>query len=342
MSDLKEISIEVTNRCSLRCIHCSSDSGNQMADELSLEEITGLIDQAKELGASILTLSGGDPLLRDDLPDIIGYGREQRFQIRLQTAGVYDFGLGLVSIPDEFLSGFRNDSNCMDRITYSVHGTKETHDKMTAIEGSFDLVMESIKKAKKAGIFVEVHTVPSRLNLTEMQSIAEILASENVDRMHILRLVTQGRCSQELGLDLDEFKELQMSLTKLVADGLEVELGHNIDRRYWSDLTKGPVRCRIGEGKMLIRPNGDLTYCAALKTDSVGNIKDRTLRYFWKEHPFIMEVRRFFREDYLKIKGKCNDCDILEKCFGGCIAQRLYHHKDLLKGPDPICYRKKR
>jgi radical SAM protein with 4Fe4S-binding SPASM domain len=121
---------------------------------------------------------------------------------------------------------------------------------------------------------------------------------------------------------------------------MKLNLGHNIYRLYWLDNSKPSTRCQIGEDKFLIKANGEVTYCAALKSDRFGNIRDNALSYFWNEHPFVIEARSFLGSGFREMNGKCNTCEILEDCRGGCIAQRLYEYNELRRGPDPLCCRK--
>ena len=344
MGDLKEVSIEITNKCSMKCIHCSSEAGEEFSNELSLDEILSIIDQTKSLGGNILTLSGGDPILRANLFDIIKYARSKDFEIRLQTSGAYDFGHGLVPIPISHLDAFLENMKPSDKLVYNVLGLQSTHERITSVDGSYELVMKSIRRTKDRGINVEVHTVPNGFNYREIPQLADVLGAEKIDSWHLLRLVPQGRCAEhpELELKKEQFQELQESIAVLSKRNsrMKLKLGHNIDRRYWSDNSYSTIQCQIGENKLLIRANGDVTYCAALKYDGFGNIRNNPLVYFWKEHPFVKEVRLFLDSGFQEMTGKCNSCDILDNCRGGCVAQRLYHHEELKRGPDPLCYRK--
>ncbi len=344
MAALKEISIEITNKCSLKCIHCSSESGNEFNNELSLNEILSIIEQTKSLGGHILTLSGGEPLLRPDLFEIINHAKTRNFEIRLQTSGAYKTETGFAPISESHLNLFLQNINPNDKLVYTVLGLQSTHDRITLIDGSYDLVIESIRRTKAKEINVEVHTIPNALNYKEISQLAGILDAEKVDSLHLLRLVSQGRCKnrEDLELSKEQFQELQEELIELPKknSGVKLKLGHNIDRRYWSDDSYPAAHCQIGEDKMLIRANGDVTYCAAIKYDSFGNIRNHSLSYFWNEHPFVKEARLFLDSGFHKAEGKCRSCDILDDCRSGCIAQRLYHHKELKRGPDPLCYRR--
>ncbi len=341
--DLKEVSIEVTNECSQKCIHCSSDTGTKFNDELSLDEIIDIIGQAKTLGAETLTLSGGEPILRGDILEIIAYGRQNNLEIRLLTSGVYNFGGGFEAMPVKFLEKFVVGSSQKDKIFYNLSGLKSTHERITTIQNSFDLVSESINRTKNAGLYVGVHTVVSSLNYQEIPMLADMLKLVGANCWHLLRLVSQGRATlhPELELNKEQFRELQEIFLIVCKENTEMEiiLGHNIDKRYWSDKLNQISRCILGEDKILIGANGNVSYCAALKHINFGNIRENTLEYFWIKHPKIKEFRAFLNSGYRTIVNKCNNCELLTKCRGGCVAQRLNKYSNLFQGPDPLCYR---
>lgn len=302
-----------------------------------------VINEARHLGAYILTLSGGDPCLRKDLFEIIDYARLMSFEIRLQTSGVYSFdGKNIVSIPIEFLEKFNENIGPKDKIVYSLLGLKESHNYMTTIEGSFDIVFESIKKTLEHHIFTEVHTVVTSLNFRELEAMLKVLEENNVNSWHLLRLVPQGRCldNMDINLNIKQFRELQQTLINLHSEKVEIHFGHNIDKRYWLDPSMPIHSCPIGRDKILIRPNGDVTYCAAIKTKASGNVRAVYLDYYWNDSWDAGNYRLFQSDKFPGfLKGKCHDCSIVKECRGGCIAQRIHTYGWIEQGPDPMCFK---
>ena len=301
-----------------------------------------LINEAKELGAHILTLSGGDPCLRNDLFEIIKYARSKSFEIRLQTSGVYSFdNKNIVSIPIEFLEKFKENIGPKDKIVYSLLGLKNSHEYTTSINESFNIVLESINKTRAHNIFTEVHTVVTSLNFKELPSILKILEENKVNSWHLLRLVPQGRCleNMELNLNREQFRKLQKTLLTMKSKKVKIHLGHNIDKRYWIDESMPIKRCPIGRDKILVRVNGDLSFCAALKRRAELNIRLFRLKYFWEESWDAKSYQHYQKIITKFIKGKCKTCPILKSCRGGCLAQRMHKYNDIGQGPDPMCFR---
>jgi len=338
-----EVSIEVTNRCSLHCLHCSSRAGIPFANELTLPEIMMIIREAKKINTNIITLSGGEPLLREDIEEIIRFIKKNKMEIRLQTSGCYKFAGDYEAIPNRFLNLF-SDLPSKSKIVFSIHGLSETHDKITSAPNSLEITKQSIRLAKKKGIFTEVHTVFNSLNYQEATRIYHILENLKVDSWHVLRLVEQGRCAENptLMLSIKEFRQLIKSIINLSKrfNYPKIELGHNISRYYWLYEHIDVAGCTLGEDKLLIKADGEIAYCAALKDLKYGNIRENKLHYFWHEHIDIVRYRNFLKNDYKYLKGKCSKCDILHLCKGGCLAQRINTYHDLFRGPDPLCFRK--
>ncbi|MFA6296530.1 MAG: radical SAM protein [Patescibacteria group bacterium] len=339
---LKEISIEITNQCALSCLHCSSNAGLPFERELSQAEIMDILRQAKWLGASIFTISGGELLMRKDCIDLMLYAWRFGFSVRLQTSAIYKNEKGkMFSLKEAFFDFWRRYSHKDDRIVFSLHGMKETHEKVTGLEGSFDLLMASIALAVARGLKVEVHTTVMAVNYLELGLMYDLLRDLGVKNWHLLRLVVQGSCANhpELVLNQEQFRVAQRFFSYLIPQRFDLILGHNIDRRYSYDESF-PIRsCNIGQEKILIRANGDVTYCSAMKYPAFGNILENNLEYFWLKHPMVDIFRRFQSYGYKRLKGKCRKCVLLDSCKGGCLAQRFSaYNGNMLQGPDPLCF----
>ncbi len=342
MEYLRELTIEVTNLCDQKCLHCSSLSGKALPNELTFSEIKNLVLDFKDLGGQSVILSGGEPLLRPDITAIIHFIRAWGLKLEINTAGSYPNNAGVKEISNDLLKTLAADAPSGNKvqIVFSLLGIASKHDYMTGINGSFRALQRSILLAKIYGLDVGIHTVLCRNNFQDLTKIFTLLRHWGVNEWYILRLVNQGRASKSLDLELnpEEFKEAQTTLIGLrnLRAPFRWTMGHNIDRRYLLDPSFQPVACSLGHKSILVRADGSVTYCPALKHFEFGNIRDYGLRFFWEEHEFIRKFRDF---DYQKLTGKCSRCDLAKACLGGCPAQRLHHYGSLEKGPDPLCFR---
>jgi radical SAM protein with 4Fe4S-binding SPASM domain len=344
LNKLKEISIEVTNKCSQHCLHCSSMAAVSFDNELSLKEIKDIVSDAKKLGADSVVLSGGDPLSRGDIKEIIDFARGQGLSMKIETSGIYNSSGKMSAIDPSFLDFFSANLRPKDIIVFSCLGMPETHEKITTVKNSFNYLLNSIKEVKNKKIPVGVNTVVHSLNYNELIDLYKLLNQEKIDDWHLLRLVKQGRCEENYFLQLtnQQFKELQAALIDLAnqKSSTQITIGHNIDRRYWLSKHYSIPQCLIGNDRLLVRANGDVAYCPALKYGKFGNIRENNLHFFWQDHPFVKAVRNLIKSDPNSLKGKCHNCDLLASCKGGCVAQRLHEfNDDLWQGPDPMCFR---
>lgn len=345
MRRLREISLELTNRCYQKCIHCSSEAGVPFGNEFTFKEIKNIIDQAIKLGLESVILTGGEPLLRKDIEKVIKYLRKNKIFIKIISSGFFINKGRPTSISNKFLDFFRKNLSKNDIIAFSILGNKKIHEKINRTKGSFDIVSDSIRKTKEAGIKVGVQTTITTFNQKQLDEIKEFLIERKINNWHLLRLVVQGRCEKnpELELNEKEFKILQKKLIKISKEKLPFKLtiSHNLDRRYWENSSYPIQECSIGKYRLFFRSNGEITYCCAIiSKPNFGNVREKSLEYFWYNHPFIVNTRNFLEGKKNSIKGKCHTCDISAQCRGGCIAQRLYkYNNDLYQGPDPLCYK---
>jgi len=363
----EEISIEVTNECRLRCAHCSSEAGNPFPKELSVAQINGLIDVGKkELGTKVVSLSGGEPLLKDGIEHIIKHVRNEGLQLLIYTCGNYfprgsyrDLdGVRLAPAPrrifdifDVILDGA---TRANTSIIFSMEGLELAHDGLTGYRGSYENMLTRIKMFKAAGnVKVEVHFTPTKLNYKQMLDVYNVCNNLEIDRMSILRLVPQGRCQshiEELLPDKQIFYEILVSINKLLAQVerqsrnkvcTQIRIGDPCDWRFFWDK-RFARNCNAGINRILIRANGEAQFCAALKHApdyDYGNVNDTPLKELWDDSAIAKRLRALHYGN-IYVEPCISQCKYYRNCGGGCTSQRIASNKDMLVGPDPLCVKK--
>lgn len=270
--------MEITNKCPLQCIHCSSDSSLTTREQLKLDEIKQIIDDFKDLGGKVLEISGGEPLLHKDIFKIILYGKLKGLEVRLYTNGIY---LNDASIEELTRVG-------LDRILLGVYGASSTvHDSITGHKGSFSKTIKAIEKLRQKRVYVGIHFVPTKINYRELELLAEMADEIGVDELAILRFVPQGRGAKNktlLLLNGKEESELLKSLGILKSKYGFLRLGCPMDQS---------LNCKAGENILTIKPDGFVSLCPAFKNDKiVGNAKKQTLKQIWEKSLVLAEVRK--------------------------------------------------
>jgi radical SAM protein with 4Fe4S-binding SPASM domain len=329
---LKEVCLEITNTCPMKCLHCSGECGPDLRKMLSLQEIKGVINELHRMGGELLEISGGEPLIHPDLPQIVEYARQHNIETVLYTSG---------TMLDEIVTKELHRLKLM-KVIFNLQGAiSSTHEAITQVRGSFEKVLTAIKDAKKLGFWVGVHFVPMKPNYREFRALLRLCGSLEVNEIGVLRFVPQGRGllnRRLLELSKDEFKEFARDLGGQASADPHVRVGRPIDFRHLFDLPMVESVCNAGISRCLINPDGTVVPCPAFKQNKryvAGNIKDNSLTTIWTESPMWQELRHF---DYMQISEPCKSCEYLHRCRGRCIAQRVLEFEDIYAAPDPNCF----
>lgn len=340
---LKELCLEITNSCTMECRHCSTRSlrvGCGKPDHIPIFMVQIIVNQFTEMGGEVLEISGGEPLLHPMLFDICRLASESGLEVRLYTSGVRgDEKNGLRGITQEFARSLKDLG--VDRIIFNLEGAKpKTHERIMGVLGTHSLVLEGIKNAKAAGLWVGVHFVPMRPNVAELPEVAAICEKLGVDELALLRFVPQGRGEDNktnLELDNREFQALLKTVVELMErhEDLNIRVGCPMDFLSLLDRNINPHKCKAGITTCSIAPNGDVVPCPGFKNEDgfvAGNIYKNSLGEIWNEG--FASLRAFSASS---LSGPCNSCSDLDICEGRCAAQRVISTGDLLAGPDPGC-----
>jgi radical SAM protein with 4Fe4S-binding SPASM domain len=352
---MQEISIEITHDCALKCIFCSSSADHPSpAGELPLDSIRSILDDAVSCGAELVSISGGEPLLHEEILTILSYCRELDLNILLYSSGiVFDNRGRLISVSKSFWQLIHNSANKRITVIFDLQSCQSKNAEfLNDVKGSFGIIIDSIKNAISSDIRCEVHVVPMKQNYKEIPDILKYCKSLGISRVSFLRFVPQGRGLENfesLNLSTGEFFELQSVLyacKKSFGDDF-IRLGHPIDFLFCIDKKCAINACRGGNDAPLVLPDGDVHMCPAwkqLKHLSAGNVFDKSLSEIWNHSEFYKKFRELIDNPAL-IEGQCKACILLPHCKGGCVAQRiLLFNKTKIEfpevmylSPDPYC-----
>jgi radical SAM protein with 4Fe4S-binding SPASM domain len=330
-SQITYLNIELTNKCGLRCVHCSSSSSFDNEDYIAPDRALELLDEGIELGAKCLSISGGEPLLYPYLHEIIEHGHSIGYNIRLYTSGIITKdGNELQPICEDELTYY---CGKIDTIIFSLHShLAAVNDVITGKKGSFDLTIEAIRAAIKVGHKVEIHTVPMSINYKEIPALIDLAENIGVRQVSFLRLVPQGRCVDNPYLMMNAAETVQFVdiLNKIDSPLISLRKGAPFKCLFIEEAGE----CSAGKDKILISPDGSVHPCEAFKFSiSHSNINTKSLSNIWAEDSMLNQIRSL---DISQISG-CNNCGNLFSCHGGCPGQRFIKYKTLNRGPDPIC-----
>ncbi len=275
MRTLKQLDVNVTNRCNLQCVHCGFESEDKT--ELSLEEYEILLSDAKTLGAEKLDITGGEPLLRRDLPNIVMAGSSRGYYVKLITNGTL--------LTRDYLAQLRE--NGLDGIAVSLDGsTPERHARIRKTkEDQFYRTVESIRSAKRLGLKTKVNTVVFASTLDNLPDITQLCIETGADahRVCYFSKVKRGLHSREEPADPYELERVMKSMKRYVS---------SIDLSFGSPIYGGG--CFEDTDMLQILPDGSVYPCSVLAAygTALGNVHERTLTDIWNDETLWQGYQR--------------------------------------------------
>jgi len=330
---LNEFKIEVTYRCPLSCIHCSSDATPTSKKEIKKEQCQTIIKKAMNMGAREVSFSGGEPLIWPPLYQVIDDSVQGGLDVVIYTSGnVSDVGRRMRELSDLGVSA------CI----FSIFGSNPIeHERITRIKGSFLKTKQAINKANAVGLQTELHFVPLSTNHMDLETIAVLSRDWGISRISILRFVPQGRGFLIRKRILNRLQNIQLKRTveKLRSQGFDIRTGSPYNFLMLNDQPK----CCSGIDRLIIGPDLRIFPCDAFKqikaeelvgTLELSSLNGNSLSECWEHSPFLEAVREYLTTDFAE---PCESCQSLEQCLSGCLAQKVIANGNLKKSPDPLC-----
>lgn len=333
---LKELFVEVTNSCLLYCRHCSSEASTANKEYIPARQLYRLIDEGIHLGLERLTISGGEPVLYDELFQVLEYAGLRGIKFAVYSCGVIkDDEENLAPLNEKIVKQLK--ASGIGKVIFSIQGeSATTHEYITRVTGSFTLTLESIKRVLSAGIPVELHFVPMSVNVHEIPGVLALASSLGIRQMSLLRLVQQGRCrASEVDLMLTGNQALGVvKQVKKLRDwfkNVNIRLGAPFNCVADGEITP----CSASQNKLLISASGEVFPCEAFKflKGSRKKIYDYSLEDLWLNDDLLNHLRSLRLQDI----AICSECSVREKCRGGCPGERMLFNKDVAAGPEPWC-----
>lgn len=313
--------LEVTNRCNLKCIHCYKTAGNPLPEELSTKEWVSVIDELSKLGVLTLAITGGEPLLREDIAEILKHAAKN-------VVGVTVFTNGTV-ITEEMVDVLKGVTP--EKIMISLDGaSKTTHERIRG-KNTFDRTVRSIALLTENGLKVRSNTVVYTENIGELDDLIKLLLDLGVSEMIFDRFMDAGRGKENEEL----IPPLEMGeIAAQKCHTLEQEAPQRFELRFTPEVQESDSPfsfCGIGTSMVAVKANGDLCLCPVLSgpESTAGNIKDTPLKELWMDSEIFQPFRECTLDDIV-----CKICSHKLECRGGCKARVLQHYKKVCM-PDP-------
>jgi 12,18-didecarboxysiroheme deacetylase len=339
-----------TRRCNLKCVHCYAHATDQTySGELTTGEGKALVDDLARFGVPVLLFSGGEPLVRKDLPELAAYAVGKGLRAVISTNGTLidsgtartlkDIGLSYVGI--------------------SLDGMEEINDRFRGVKGAFKSALKGIENCQAAGIKVGLRFTINKFNVGEIPAIFDLLEEMDIPRVCFYHLVYAGRGSKLVEQDLPHEEtrravDLIIDRTReLHAQGKPKEV-LTVDNHsdgpyvYLRLLKENPKRAaevlellQMNEGNNSGRGIGCISWDGEVHADqfwrhySFGNIRKRPFSEIWSDTSEPLMGRLKEKKKY--VKGRCAPCRWLDIC-GGNFRVRAEAVTGDVWAPDPACY----
>jgi heme b synthase len=337
---LRLLAWEVTRRCNLACLHCRAAAGlGPYPGELTTAEGLALLDDLAGMGQVVVILTGGEPLLREDIYDLTAHGTRLGLRMVMAVNGTLLTPAIAARLKDVGVQ----------RLSISLDGaTAASHDRLRAVDGAFEGALAGIAACRQTGLPFQVNTTITRPNLAELPAIYELALKLEAVALHVFVLVPTGR---------GEFIRDQLLTPQEYEDTLRWLLARQQEGRLFLKPTCAPQYYRLwrqeahargekitpathgleamtkgclgGQGFAFVSYRGEVQPCGYLELIA-GNIRENQFPEIWAYSVLFQQLRAV--DDY---RGKCHRCQYRKVC-GGCRARAYALSGDVL-AEDPIC-----
>ena len=340
----------ITRRCNLHCIHCYSESKDKdYPGELTYDQACDVVDDLAEFDVPVVMFSGGEPLMRPDILDLIRYTHGKGLRPVLSTNGtlitpdmassLVDAGLGYVGI--------------------SIDGMQAVNDRFRGKKGAFQEALEGIRNSRAVGLRVSLRFTLTRYNVNNLDAIFNLMEQEDVPRLCIYHLAYAGRANKLLSFDLshEETREAMDKVFRRTMDfhrrGVDKEVltvDNHADAVYLLQWAMRNAPDRADEVRTLLKRNGgnssgkgiacidnvgDVHPDQFWRTQTLGNVLERPFSEIWQDEGVDLLHKLRNRRELLK--GRCADCGYINLCNGNLRVRAESATGDMW-AEDPACY----
>lgn len=340
-------------RCNLKCVHCYAQSKDiEYTNELTTQQGKELIDDLAQFGAPVILFSGGEPLMRQDLPELAMYARSKGMRAVISTNG---------TLIDKKMAKVLKEIG-LSYVGVSLDGMKETNDKFRGVKGAFDLALQGMRNCLAEGIKVGLRFTINKKNVKDIPAIFDLLEKEKIPRVCFYHLVYAGRGSKLVKEELSHEEsrktlDLIMERTKAMHErGFPMEV-LTVDNHcdgpyvYFRLLKEDPKRAKdvlellqMNQGNSTGIGIGCVSWDGSVHADqfwrhySFGNVKERKFSEIWTDTSNELMKGLKNRKALIKANAdRCARCKWFDICNGNfrVRAEAIYGN---VWADDPACY----
>ena len=321
------VSWNTTNACNMYCAHCYRDAGCKAEDELNTAEAKKLLDEIAKAGFKIMIFSGGEPLMRPDILELVAHATSLGLRSvfgtngtlitlemaqKLKAAGAMGMGISLDSLD------------------------REKHNTFRKFPQAWEGAVAGMRNCRQAGLAFQIHTTVMDWNEHEIEAITDFAVAEGAVAHHFFFLVPTGR-AQTIEAESLRARSYEDVLTRIMhkQQQVDIELKPTCAPQFMRIAKQMGIKtrfrrgCLAGTSYCIISPRGQVQPCAYLNMP-LGDVRETPFDEIWKNNPILQELRTL---DY---KGGCGSCEYKGSC-GGCRARAAYYHEGDYMAEEPWC-----
>ncbi len=304
--------LEVTRKCSTRCRLCYVSSGEDRPDTLTRDEIFSVVDRMAAMGVQGVALSGGDPLAREDMLDIVEHVVERGLGAGMSTS--------LLALTEETA---RRMGELGVLVQVSLDGSTPAINDWNRGAGSFERAMRGVELLRKHGIACRFACVLSRRNVADVEGMVKLALDLGAREVAFAKVKLAGRAKDEAEVSptREELASAYYALYKrsfeTAKQGLTIKCKHNQVLATGLEERVGLLPCGAGRTFIQVSYNGDIipcSYLSGVERFVLGNIRADELEEVWTRSP----VLDFFRKTNVEDIAVCSGCSAKYLCGGGC------------------------
>jgi radical SAM protein with 4Fe4S-binding SPASM domain len=342
----------ITRACNLRCVHCYNDSGaSKASNELSTDQAKIVLDDLAQFGVPSVLFSGGEPLMRSDLFELIGYAHQRGLRTVISTNGTL--------ITAEVAKNMKQQA--VSYVGISLDGIGNVNDAFRGVPGAFDKAVQGVRNCRDADLRVGLRLTLTRRNVQDLERLFDFFDTEDIERACFYHLVPSGRAETIADEDLTHAQSRRAIETILAKTRLLKESGRKTDILTVDNHVDGVYlylkllkeeRGRAANVWKLLTWNGGGMYSSGVGIGCIDfNGKVHPDQFWWHYDLGDVHERRFseiwtdndepllnrLRDRRAHIKGRCRLCQFFEACGGSLRVRADLHFQDPW-APDPACY----
>ena len=321
------VSWNVTNSCNMYCDHCYREAGCKAEEELSTAEAKTLLEQIARANFKIMIFSGGEPLMRPDIVELVAYAKKLGLRPVFGTNGTLITLEMAQKLKEAGAMGMGISLDSMDAAK---------HNEFRKFPNAWEGAVQGMRNCRAVGLPFQIHTTVMDWNSHEIEAITDFAVAEGAVAHHFFFLVPTGR-AKTIEAESLRAEEYEDTLTRIMKKQQEVdiELKPTCAPQFLRIADQMGIKtrfrrgCLAGTAYCIISPRGKVQPCAYLNME-LGDVRKTPFDEIWKNSEVLNKLRT------LEYSGGCGTCKYKHAC-GGCRARAAYYNNGDYMAEEPWC-----